>query len=233
MADANISLYFNGNQQQHFILNTDARLDTLLKNSQIPQNIYWRSAQIATPEQYKVIIQQQSILLSELQAIETWWRNEGESKNADSAAKVYQQIAQLQLSGRLPITLDPYQIQRSTADNPRLEGQYQLYLAPRPSQIVLLGLIQALPTLSIEPGLSIDQYWQRNALQPSADTAHVWLIQPTGHIEQVPVAVWNKLEREPMPGATLLVGFDEGLLPTRFEGINRRIAEIITNKVPK
>lgn len=233
MADANVSLYFNGNQQQNLILSSDARLDTLLQSSHIPENVYWRSAQIATPEQHKVIMQRQSALLSELQTIETLWRNEGKQKNADSTAKLYQQIAKLHLSGRLPITIDPYQVLRSKADNPRLDGQYQLYLASRASKIALFGLISALPNLPLEPGFGVDQYWQRSALQPGADTAHVWLIQPTGNIEKVPVAVWNKLHREPMPGATLLVGFDESQLPTRFEGINQRIAEIIANKVPE
>ncbi|WP_423856463.1 capsule biosynthesis GfcC family protein [Aeromonas veronii] len=33
-----------------------------------------------------------------------------------------------------------------------------------------------------------------------ADSAHLLLIQPTGDIEMVPVAVWNKLHREPMAG---------------------------------
>lgn len=80
MADANVSLYFNGNQQQNLILSSDARLDTLLQSSHIPENVYWRSAQIATPEQHKVIMQRQSALLSELQTIETLWRNEGKQK---------------------------------------------------------------------------------------------------------------------------------------------------------
>lgn len=132
----------------------------------------------------------------------------------------------------MPITLDPYQVLRSKTDNPRLDGQYQLYLASRASKIALFGLISALPNLPLEP------IWRRpilatKCLATGADTAYVWLIQPTGNIEKVPVAVWNKLHREPMHGATLLVGFDESQLPTRFEGINRRIAEIIANKVPE
>ncbi|WP_421201664.1 capsule biosynthesis GfcC D2 domain-containing protein [Aeromonas enteropelogenes] len=233
LADASVSLYYQGKQLPDLALADGARLDTLLRNSQLPPDIYWRSAQITTPERQYLAEQQQILLLNELADLEAAWRTDGEYQQADSARHLAQQLSKLTVTGRLPVVLDPDQALRAQADNPRLDGAYRLYIAPRQPQVAMFGLIAALPALPLVAGEGIDAYWRRDALLAGADSAHVLLIQPTGDIEQVPVAVWNKRHREPLAGAAMLVGFDADLLPAAFQGINQRIAEIIANRVPK
>ncbi|STD29065.1 capsule biosynthesis GfcC family protein [Edwardsiella tarda] len=232
-AQADVQLSYQGKPLPEIKLGDDARLATLLNDSRLPSDIYWRSAQITTPAHQVAIEQQRRALLNELGALETLWRQQGEEAWAESTRHLIRQLSALRLTGRLPIVLDPRQAQRSQADNPRLVGDYQLFIAPRRAQVMMLGLIHALPTLPLIPAQGVNEYWRRDALLPAADSAHVWLIQPTGDISQVPVAVWNKRLREPMAGASILIGFDPNTLPSRFQGINQRIAEIISNRVPE
>lgn len=232
LADTSISIYYQGRLQDPITLSEGARLDALLRNKLLPSPIYWRSAQITTPTRQHECELKQAAVIRELGRLESAWRSEGEAELASSAARLARQLEGMTVTGRLPVMVDPDNAQRSPQENPRLEGNYRLFVAARQSQVAMFGLMEALPTLPLIPGAGVDKYWKRDALLEGADSAHFVLIQPTGDIEMVPVAIWNKLHREPMAGAALLVGFDPDLLPSSFSGLNQRIAEIIANRVP-
>ncbi|WP_321150395.1 capsule biosynthesis GfcC family protein [Aeromonas jandaei] len=232
LADTSVSIYYQGRPQDPITLSEGARLDALLRNKLLPSPIYWRSAQITTPARQREFELKQAAVIRELDSLASIWRSEGEARRASSAARLAHQLEGITVTGRLPVIVDPDNAQRTPQDNPRLEGNYRLFVAARQPQVAMFGLMEALPTLPLKPGAGVDEYWKRDALLEGADSAHLLLIQPTGDIEMVPVAVWNKLHREPMAGAALLVGFDPDLLPSSFTGINQRIAEIIANRVP-
>ncbi|HHQ4546971.1 TPA: capsule biosynthesis GfcC family protein [Aeromonas veronii] len=231
-ADTSVSIYYQGRLVDPVTLGEGARLDALLNNAQLPSPIYWRSAQMTTPARQQACERKQAALIHELTQLAAVWQRAGEASRAAAALRVARQLEGLTVTGRLPVRVDPDNALRSVQDNPRLEGSYRLFVAARQPQVALFGLMQALPVLPLIPGAGVDEYWQRDALLEGADPAHLLLIQPTGEIELVPVAVWNKRHREPMAGAALLVGFDPDLLPASFTGINQRIAEIIANRVP-
>lgn len=232
LADASVSVYYHGRLMQTLKLGEGARLDELLRDPQLPSAIYWRRAQITTPDHQQQFARQQAAVIQQLTQLEGVWRADQQDALADSAARLAQQLAGLHVTGRLPLEVDPDTALRSQQDNPRLAGHYQLYLAARQPEVAMFGLMAALPSLPLVAGAGVDQYWQPAALLAGADPAHLYVIQPTGAIERVPVAIWNKLHREPMAGAALLVGFDPDRLPSSFIGINQRIAEILANRVP-
>ena len=214
-------------------LSDSQRLEQLLNAPGLPGDVYWPAAIISPPAQDESAQQAKEQLLSDLKALQVLWMRAHQGGLVQATQQLLRELDQLDVAGRIDIKLDPDLSRVEPANNPRLSGDYSLYLSRRPSSLYLLGLINSRRSMPHEPAKGLAEYWQGHSLLPGANPGEVYLIQPDGRVQLSPVAVWNEYHIEPMPGATLFAGFDPALLPAQFKNINLRIADMIANRIPE
>ncbi|WP_323903682.1 capsule biosynthesis GfcC family protein [Aeromonas hydrophila] len=234
LAQSDIDVVYERHSITKVEVHDGARLTDLLFNTKLPNDIYWRSAQIANPQAMAAIQVAKETLLKDLKSLQVFWMRGGDQGALiQSTQQLLQELDRIPVSGRLPVLLDPAKSRVDPAGNPLLKGNYTLFVAPRPGFIYFVGLINGRSKQPLQAGASLADYWQGYSLLAGADPSEVILIQPDGTISRVPVANWNQLHREPMAGATLLVGFDSDVLPEKYRDINIRIANLLANRVPE
>ena len=234
LAQADVNVIFERHATAKIELHDGARLADLLFNVQLPDDIYWRTAQIANEKTIAEFQMAKEKLLKDIKALQVLWMRAGDKGSLiQSTQQLLQELDKVPVSGRLSIALDPAKSRIDPHGNPLLKGQYTLFLASRPDFIYFVGLINGRSKQPLQPGASLASYWQDYRLLAGAAQYEAFLIQPDGSISQVPVANWNKLHREPMAGATLFVGFDPQILPEQYKDINIRIASLLANRVPE
>lgn len=223
-----------GNSSKSTISLSDTqRLEQLLNAPGLPDDIYWPAAIISSPTEEASVQQAKDQLLSDLKALQIVWMRVHQGGLVQATQQLLRELDQLDVTGRIGIKLDPDLSRIEPGNNPRLTGNYSLYVSPRPSRLYLMGLINSRKALPHEHGRGLAEYWQGHSLLAGANPGEVYLIQPDGSIQLSPVAVWNEYHIEPMPGATLFAGFAPELLPAKFKNINLRIAEMIANRIPE
>ncbi|WP_429232765.1 capsule biosynthesis GfcC family protein [Aeromonas salmonicida] len=233
-SQVNINVVHSNHSVSIIKLPLGARFSDFLLSSQLPSDIYWRSAQISNRQNHAKIMADKITLLNDLKALQVQWMRNGDMGAwVQSSQQIIIEIDRINVTGRLPIVIDPV-INRSHEDkNPILSGDYTLFTSPRSQFIYFTGLINGASRQLLREGAGLADYWQAYSLLAGADLAQAYLIQPTGEVSLVPVAVWNQLHREPMAGATLFVGFDTDLLPAKYKNLNLRIANLLANRIPE
>ncbi|MGR5066521.1 capsule biosynthesis GfcC family protein [Photobacterium sp. DNB22_13_2] len=127
------------------------------------------------------------------------------------------------------IALDFDAIRLNKKLNPLLNGDYHLYLANRPNDVLIIGATQKPTTLHWQPRLSAKQYLDKTALIDNHQKDYVVVIQPDGKVEQHPIAYWNSDHMDVAPGATIFIGY--GNLPSGYQSLNQEMINLLRNKV--
>ncbi len=195
------------------------------------EDIYWAASRISTPALDARMQQQQANLVANLEQIMLSAESQHQPELAYNSRMLLQLLASLTVTGRLDAQLDPDWVRIRPELNPPLAGNYRLWLARRHPVVELYGLVSGADEVPLRPGQGVDAYLNSRELFRGADREWVYLCQPNGQVQRVPVAYWNRLHREPMPGAALFVGFAEDALPTKLADLNRRIATLIAARI--
>lgn len=232
-ASVNVSLFENGTATGSLALPDSSRLSDILHDERLAPDIYWRSAQLTNIERMNASEVEKKSLVSELRSLRDSWNSIQRPDLAASTQKLIDDLSKVSVSGRFNLEIDPDLSRIDKASNPRLKGDYILFFSIRKPYLNLIGLTESSHQQGLYPGVGIHEYWQGYHLLPGADPAFIYLVQPTGKVDVVPVAIWNRLHREPMAGATLFIGFDPDLLPQEYRSINARIAKLMTNRIPQ
>ena len=169
-----------------------------------------------------------------------WWpgallTDSAAKANDDVAAtikSVRQQLLNLNITGRLPVKLDPDFVRVDENSNPPLVGDYTLYTVQRPVTITLLGAVSGAGQLPWQAGRSVTDYLQDHPRLAGADKNNVMVITPEGETVVAPVALWNKRHVEPPPGSQLWLGFSAHVLPEKYADLNDQIVSVLTQRVP-
>ena len=210
-----------------------ARLEQLV--TQLPgvsgTDIYWSASRISSPALDVQMQQEQAALVATLQQMMLSAESQHQPELAYNSRMLVQLVSSLTVAGRLDAPLDPDWVRIRSDLNPPLAGNYRLWLARRHPVVQLYGLSSGPDEVPLRPGQGVDAYLNSRELFSGADREWVYLCQPNGQVQRVPVAYWNRLHREPMPGAALFVGFAEDALPTKLADLNRRIATLIAARI--
>lgn len=233
MADVTVQVWWQGQPYRNIDLTGSPRLTDLLTNPQLPEQSYWPVAQIATQARYEQMLHSKQVLLSDLKTLQMVWMQQQRGDLVQSSQQLLRELDQVNVSGRLDIEVDPDVSRSKTIFNPKLEGAYLLFLAPRRPLLHMVGLINVRESQSITAGAGLGHYWQGHHLLAGGDPAELFLIIPNGKIRQVPVAIWNEQHIEPMPEAILFAGFNPSVLPSNYRDINQRIAQLLVNRIPE
>ncbi|QCR37443.1 capsule biosynthesis GfcC family protein [Nissabacter sp. SGAir0207] len=205
-------------------------LSELVMNPALAGQTWWPGTVIATPQ---ATLKQQALkrqVLASLGALAAHYRADEDNDLAAAVENLHQQVTQLAVTGRQFVTLDPDAVRIRPEWNRRLEGEYHLYTLPRPTTLRLFGLISHSGLTPFVPGQDTRDYLAGHDRLAGRDRNQVWLIQPDGTVQLVPVAYWNHRHVQPAPGSTLFVGFSS--LPRAYRDLNQQILALLTNRVP-
>ncbi|MGF1721668.1 capsule biosynthesis GfcC family protein [Vibrio kyushuensis] len=159
---------------------------------------------------------------------------EGEEKPHWQALE--QQIQQWQFSSRIFTTLDPDTTRLVAAQNPRLPGNYQIFLTDIESKktVQVIGHVKQPKTLTWYPRKSAVDYLEVAQLE-AVGVSTVWVIQPDGITLEYPIAYWNHQFHNIAPGAIIYVPMPLNTVSSKTntnKDTNQLILELLTHKHP-
>ena len=143
-----------------------------------------------------------------------------------------QQIESWKLAKRIkrPVSYDLARV--NMAHNPKLlDGEYLLSLSPRPDIVYLSGLVKTPGPYQHLPGANAHQYTQNITLRDDADPDFVYVITPSGDVQKIKTAYWNREYIQLMPKSQLYVPIFSYLLTPSLSELNQKVAELAVHRV--
>ncbi|WP_223549499.1 capsule biosynthesis GfcC family protein [Pseudomonas sp. A-B-19] len=147
------------------------------------------------------------------------------------AARLFEQVSRLPVTGRRVAVLDPVALEVAFARNYSLSDGDQLTYPVRPTTVTVVGAIEqpcALPYRALQP---VQEYLESCLPTTDADADYLWLIQPDGQVRRVGNAAWNNEDGVfAAAGSTILVPVrnDDPDLPT--PDLNEQLAQFLATQ---
>ena len=147
------------------------------------------------------------------------------------AARLFDQVNQLPVTGRKVAVLDPIALEVGFAHNYLLsDGDQLIYPAPTNS-IKVLGAVKQPCTLPFRALQEARDYLDSCPRLAEADADFLWLIHPDGRYQRVAIAAWNRQDGVyAVAGSTILVPVrnDNADLPT--PDLNEQLAQFLATQ---
>ncbi|MEG2434492.1 MAG: capsule biosynthesis GfcC D2 domain-containing protein, partial [Acinetobacter sp.] len=163
-ADSIIQVISSHTPQTQISLSDTQRLERLLNDPNLPSDIYWPAAIISSPAEEHLAQQAKERLLGDLKSLQILWMRSHQGGLVQATQQLLRELDQLDVTGRINMMLDPDLSRIEPANNPRLTGEYSLYVSARPSNLYLLGLINSRKSLTHERAKGLAEYWQGHSL---------------------------------------------------------------------
>ena len=189
---------------------------------------WWPGTVIAERGATAVAQQQQQQLLADLR---TWQADSGDTLAATIGAVIHQ-LSAIQVTGRQFTSLDPDWVRLRPEANRTLQGSYDLYTLPQPTQVLILGALDHPGKESWQPGRTVRDYLEAHDRLSGAERSFATLIAPSGQTQQVPIAYWNQRHVEVEPGSIIWLGFTSWSLPWGKADLNARMLSVLTHRIP-
>jgi hypothetical protein len=226
-----VSVQVRLNSQQPFekVFITRPWLDELLAVVPDPDNVYWPAAALyalgnAEPEA------ERDALMRQLQALQQAQAHQDEVYLALSALS--EQLQNWMLHKRVSLVLDYDRVRIHPNTNLKVDqGEYLLIAGQRPDSILVCGAVvqeQRIRHLGMAP---VHHYLSHIQRLPAADPGWVYVIQPEGIWQKVPVGLWNRGDHTLRPGSILYVPIHPRKLPSRDRPINERLVRLLQHRV--
>lgn len=145
---------------------------------------------------------------------------------AEAAGVLKQQIQGWAVAYREKIDLDFDQIRTDAADNPMLQGNYELITPERTRTISFEGTLYTPQDVEFDESLSLTDYLSRLNLLKSADPSYAWVIYPDGNFVRSGYAYWNSQNTSLTPGSIIFVGFKSG--NKEVQQLEQQVVQLIT-----
>lgn len=212
-------------------LPAEARLLDLIIASQPDAQGYWLAAAWLRQPLREPQARLKAGVLFDLQTLQQAAWADGRDERARVAARLYQQVQALPVTGRQVAMLDPVAMEVGFAPNlPVSEGDRLVY-PPRPDSVRVLGAVGAPCTLAFQALRQARDYLDACPSSNAADSDYLWLIQPDGHVTRLGIAPWNREQgAPPAPGSTLLVPIRSDDLVTPTPELNQQLAEFLATQ---
>ena len=184
---------------------------------------------------HQPLVEQQSRLkagvLFDLKMLQRGALLKDNSSLAALAARLFEDVSRLPVTGRKVAVLDPVALEVGFARNYSLNDGDQLIYPLRPTTVTVLGAVEEpckLPYRALQPA-----YEYLNSCLPvtDADADYLWLIHPDGQVKRVGIAAWNREDGVlAAAGSTILVPVrnDDRDLPT--PDLNEQLAQFLATQ---
>ena len=156
---------------------------------------------------------------------------EEKSSLAALAARLFEEVSRLPVTGRKVAVLDPVALEVAFALNYSLNDGDHLIYPRRPSTVTVLGAVEKSCTLPYRAPQQAHEYLKSCLPVPDADADYLWLIQPDGQVRRVGNAAWNREDGVfAAAGSTILVPVrnDDPDLPT--PDLNEQLAQFLATQ---
>lgn len=110
--------------------------------------------------------------------------------------------------------------------NPKLSGNYWLYLPAKPHQVWLTGALKQQQALPFAPLMNAQDYLDKTTLLNKHGLDEVWVISAKGELSTQGVAYWNKQDTYILPGDMVFVPFN-----ALSKQLNQQIAKLLQHRV--
>jgi SLBB-domain like (DUF1017). len=220
-AEQNVVMLYGPGDERPIAIEGKQRLAELVTSPEVSASAWWPGAILTTERANREANAQRLRVLGELSRRE----RHADAPLAATLRSVREQLARIAVVGRLFVELDPDAVRTRPEANGRLQGQYRLYLTPRPDAVTLLGAIDLPGTQPWQPGASVGDYLKGRAFLAGANTRSVTIISPAGKESVAPVARWNARHREAEPGSLIWVG-----LADDDRGLNAQIIRLLAQR---
>lgn len=153
------------------------------------------------------------------------------SSLAALAARLFEDVSRLPVTGRKVAVLDPVALEVAFARNYSLNDGDQLIYPLRPTTVTVRGAVEEpckLPYRALQPAY---EYLNNCLPVTDADADYLWLIQPDGQVKRVGIAAWNREDGVlAAAGSTILVPVrnDDRDLPT--PDLNEQLAQFLATQ---
>lgn len=209
----------------------EARLLDVITASQPDAQGYWLGAAWLRQPLLAQQARLKAGVLFDLQTLQQAALAAGREGRALVAARLYQQVQALPVTGRQRAMLDPVAVEVGFAPNPLVSEGDRLVYPPRPHSVRVVGAVAVVCTLAFQPMQRPLDYLHACPALAEADRDYLWLIQPDGHVTRLGIAPWNREEgTPPAPGSTLLVPIRSDDLDPPTPELNQQLAEFLATQ---
>ncbi|MGX1923798.1 capsule biosynthesis GfcC family protein [Vibrio sp. NH-7] len=171
-------------------------------------------------KQFQADIEKQDVL-EKLQALV-----DGQVISEEVAGVFKQQIQSWTVAYREKIDLDFDQIRTDAADNPMLQGNYELITPERTRTISFEGALYTPQDVEFDESLSLSGYLSRLNLLKTAHPSYAWVIYPDGNFVRSGYAYWNSQNTSLTPGSVIIIGFNSS--NKEVQQLEQQIVQLIT-----
>lgn len=194
-----------------------ATLSALAPNLLAVTDAYWPAARIRNDRSLLAANALKQRVLTQLQSL---------GARAAGIEQLRRAVERFNPFGALEQSLDPDAIRLHRQDL-RLAGDYEVVAPPRPDHVSVFGMTGQASRAPIGNGpvgsFSIDP----DARLDGADRAWVYLIDPRGSVRRTGLSAFNARHLDVLPGSTIFVPVDPGLLDDSTRALNDDIVKLL------
>ncbi|WP_422775625.1 capsule biosynthesis GfcC family protein [Pseudomonas jessenii] len=192
---------------------------------------YW----LAAAWLHQPLLEQQTRLkagvLFDLKLLQRGALLEEKSGLAALAARLFEEVSRLPVTGRKVAVLDPVALEVGFAPNYSLSDGDQLIYPLRPTTVTVLGAVEQPCTLPYRALLPAQEYLKSCLPVTDADADYLWLIQPDGLVKRVGNAAWNREDGViAAAGSTILVPVRNDDLDLPTPDLNEQLAQFLATQ---
>jgi hypothetical protein len=193
------------------------------------QDVYWPAAALYKTDPELELVR--SELLTLLHGIynKTYEKNK---QSAQGILALHTYVKGWNIAKRSSVVID-YDLSRLyLRNNPTLDlGHYYISAGHRQTNIEFLGATKRPFVIPHLPETSINSYPFKLERSNLADRDFVYLISPNGASVKAPIAYWNRLHIEPMPGSVVYVPFRHNIFNSDYRRVNELMVLLLKNRV--
>lgn len=209
----------------------DARLLDVVLPSRPNAESYWLAATwLHKPELEK----QQRLkvgVLFDLKMVERGALLDGKESRAALAARLFDEVSRLPVTGRKVAVLDPIALEVSFARNYPLADGDQLIYPTRPTTVEVLGAIGEPCELAFRPMQQARDYLESCTVLKDAEGDYLWLIQPNGEVRRIGNGGWNREDGAIVAaGSKILVPIKTSDIDPPTPDLNQQLAEFLATQ---
>ena len=170
-------------------------------------------------------------VLFDLKMVERGALLDGKESRAALAARLFDEVSRLPVTGRKVAVLDPIALEVSFARNYPLADGDQLIYPTRPNSVEVLGAIGEPCEVAFRPMQQAREYMESCTLLKDAEGDFIWLIKPNGEVQRIGNGGWNREDGVIVAeGSKILVPIKTSDIDPPTPDLNQQLAEFLATQ---